>query len=555
MSKFITLTKILIKAGNDSVFKNSKKSRAKNIIKWLLLAACFAPMAVLFGLFIAETYDILVGIQQEALILGFGLSVVSFVIFFFGIMFIMSVFYFSMDIENLLPLPLKPSQILGAKFVTVLIYEYYTEIILFLPVIIAYGIKSRGGILYYIYSIVVFLILPVIPLIAAAIIDMIIMRFTNLAKNKDRFKVVGGAIAMFFGVGVNLALQKLGNTTDQQQLVKMFTEGKNSFVGLSTKIFPSSKLAVYSLVNSGNTKGVINLILFLVISIILVIIFILLGEKVYFKGVIGISETVSKRKKLTSKELEKNLSKNSPIKSHTLKELKILFRTPAYFLNCVLMNFLWPVFFLIPMVFQEGGFENFNKLGSYLEPNKGYVTIVLVGMFAFFIFLAAANPIASTAISREGKKLFVLKYLPVSYTTQLMAKVLSGVIMSSLGMIVMLSALTMLFNPPVYLVVMTGILGIIGIIFSNFTGILIDLNSPKLKWDSEQKAVKQNKNVMIHTLLCIMAAGATVFIIIKLGLSLNITFMTLLIIYSIIDIGLYYALITKGLGMLKEMQA
>ena len=158
-------------------------------------------MAVGFGKFLSEAYDGLHAIGQEAVILGFGLSVVSIVIFFFGIFYAMGIFYFSMDVENLLPLPFKPWHIMGAKFTVVLIYEYLTEIIFFAPTLISYGIKSSGGILYYIYGVIIFLLLPIVPLVIASVINMIIMRFTNIAKNKDRFRLLGGIIAMCFGVG------------------------------------------------------------------------------------------------------------------------------------------------------------------------------------------------------------------------------------------------------------------------------------------------------------------------------------------------------------------
>ncbi len=152
---------------------------------------------------------------QEAVILGFGLSVVSVVIFFFGIFYAMGIFYFSMDVENLLPLPFKPWHIMGAKFAVVLIYEYLTELIFFVPTLIAYGIKSSGGILYYIYGVIIFLLLPIVPLVIASIINMIIMRFTNIAKNKDRFRLFGGIIAMGFGVGINIYIQKFTQNLSQ----------------------------------------------------------------------------------------------------------------------------------------------------------------------------------------------------------------------------------------------------------------------------------------------------------------------------------------------------
>lgn len=557
MNRVITLTKTLLKTGEGFGFSNNSKSKSKikKMLIPLLLLACFIPMGITFGKLIAAPYDALAQIEQQGMILGFGLSVVSFMIFFFGIFFIMTVFYFSMDIENLLPLPLKPSEIVGAKFTTVLVYEYLTELLFLLPVVIAYGIKSSGGILFYLYSFVIFLILPVIPLIVAGLIVMVIMRFSNIAKNKDRFKVIGGVIAMFVGVGVNLGIQKMANNTNQEELVRLFSERNNSLVNLSSKIFPSSKLAVNSLINSNNLKGIINLMLFVVISAALVFIFILLGEMLYFKGVMGISETVSKRKKLSSSELDKRTTKKSPLKANISKELKLLFRTPAYFLNCILMNFLWPVLLIVPLIMQGQNINELKKLGIYFQTDSKYAAIILAVGFGSVAFVALSNNIATTAISREGKKLFVLKYIPVKIKTQLMAKVLSGVIMGCVSLIMMLLPVIILIRPSIYLLIMIVVLGLLGIVFVNFVGIFIDLNSPKLNWDNEQKAVKQNMNVMASMIVCVLIVGASIFGVIKLDLSVNMTFILILLLYGILDGMLYYLLCTKGVKMFKDIQA
>ena len=56
--------------------------------------------------------------------------------------------------------------------------------------LIIYGIKSGAGILFYVDTIISFLVLPVRPMIVGSLITMILMRFTNLSKHKDALRVV-----------------------------------------------------------------------------------------------------------------------------------------------------------------------------------------------------------------------------------------------------------------------------------------------------------------------------------------------------------------------------
>lgn len=554
MSKFIALTRVLLKTGTQSPGNKKNKKQIKGILLGLLLIIAFTPIAIQFGKFLSVAYDGLHAMGQEAVILGFGLSIVCVVIFFFGIFYAMGIFYFSMDVENLLPLPFKPWHIMGAKFAVVLIYEYLTELIFFLPTIIAYGIKSNGGVLYYTYGVIIFLLLPIIPLVIASVINMIIMRFTNIAKNKDRFRLVGGLIAMGFGVGINIYIQRFTQDINQSEITKMFEQGNNSLVALATKMFPSTIIAVNSLINTTNIHGIINLILFIVITLASLMIFIILGQALYFKGVMGVSETASKRKTLSSHELTKNTTQNSTLKIYILKELKLLFRTPIYFMNCVLMNFLWPVFLLIPIFAQKGGRSQLNMFTEFLQNDK--TTGIALGIFfAFMVFVSCSNAISTTTISREGKNLFILKYIPMKYKDQLMAKVLSAVVLGVAGMLMVCILGLILLKLPLDLVLLMIIVGFLGIVFTSFIGIFIDLNFPKLQWDTEQKAVKQNLNVIISMIICIALGGLMVFLIIKLELAKWAVFALIVVSCTILDLLLYYLLATKGVKMLRKIES
>lgn len=553
MSKFIALTKVLLKTGTQSQNNKKNKTQIKGIMLGLILVLAFTPMAIGFGGFISTAYDGLHAIGQEAVILGFGLSVVCVVIFFFGIFYAMGIFYFSMDVENLLPLPFKPWHIMAAKFAVVLMYEYLTELIFFLPTIIAYGIKSNGGILYYTYGVIIFILLPIVPLVIASIINMIIMRFTNIAKNKDRFRLIGGLIAMCFGVGINIYIQRITQNISQMEITKLFEQGNNSLLTLATKMFPSTNIAVNSLVNTSNIQGFINLILFIAITLASLIIFIILGETLYFKGVMGVSETSSKRKIFSNDELIKNTTQNSSLKIYILKELKSLFRTPIYFMNCVLMNFLWPVFLLIPIFSQKDGKTQLNMLTGFLQNSKT-AGIALGGFFAFMVFVSCSNAISTTAISREGKNLYILKYIPMKYKDQLMAKVLSAVVLGVAGMSLVCIIAIILLKLSIDLIILMFIIGFLGILFTSFIGIFIDLNFPKLMWDTEQKAVKQNFNVMISMIICVAIGGLTVFMIIKFNLAKWAVFGLIAVIFTILDFVLYYLLGTKGVKMLSKME-
>lgn len=555
MNKIWILTKVFIKNSGDSITKGKRKNLPRSLSLILVMGVLMMSIGVPFGMFVASGYDLLEPMGQTGMILGFGISAVSVAIFVFGIFYVLTTFYFSADIEYLLPLPLKPFHILSAKFITVIIYEYFTEVVFFLPVLVAYGIKSNGGFLYYLYALIIFLTLPVIPLVISSAINMIIMRFTNVGKHKDALKVVGGIIAMVFAIGFNIIIQKnAAASNDPQKMLSMLMEGKNSLVGLVSRIFPTANFASWSLIESSSAKGILNLIIFLSITAIFIVIFMVMAEMLYFRGVVGVSESYSKNKKYNSRELEKNLSQNSAVKTYTLKELRLLFRTPSYFLNCVLMNFIWPVFLLLPAINQPELFTILRNSEAFFR-NTNALGIVIAGAFAVGIFIAGTTGISATAISREGQNIFVSKYLPMRYRDQIMAKVLSGFILNLIGIIVALAVAAVASRPPVYLIVLSFTAAVFGAILAGFTGIIIDLNFPKLNWDNEQKAVKQNFNLIINMFLSMFVAAAVVFVTVMLKLTLVQTFAGIIVISGLINIALYYLLSTYGEKLYNKIEA
>lgn len=459
----------------------------------------------------------------------------------------MNTFYFSEDIENLLPLPVKSSHILGAKFIVVTIFEYMTEAVILLPLLIVYGLKSDPNFLYYLYGLLIFLSLPVLPIAFASVIVMVIMRFTNLAKNKDAFRIVSAIFAIFIGVGVNIFTQRMAFSQGIGQL------GNNSLVATTSIIFPPAKLGALSLINSGALGGLGYICLFLALSLIGFNLFLLLGNLLYYKGVTGVSVSSSRRKSITDQELSRLTVRNSILKSYVLKELRILFRTPAYFINCILVNFIWPVFLILSTVMKPKTMSGLTQLKGMLQNPTVGGTVVGVG-FGIMLMAASMNGIASTSISREGESILFNKYIPVSYRTQILAKVITGVLMGIVAMLTMCIAAIFLLEISWYLMAVICTVSLLGIIFANLVGVFIDLLNPKLHWSDEQRAVKQNLNLLFSLVICFLFSGLSIWLLVKLHFTINQAAISLISFYVLLNVLIYRALMKKGSDLFSKVE-
>ncbi len=538
MRNIFKLAGTLLKSGGLLGGGEKKNNKGRWLIP-IVLGFAFLSFAASVGLMTMGMYEALAPIGQASALLPLAFGATSAVIFIFGIFYVISVMYHADDIPMLLYLPLRPYQILGAKLVTLIVYEYIFEAFILVPILVTYAIKAAVGPLFILYSVLLALAAPIIALCIAAVIIMVIMRFTRFAKNKQAFNFVSGILAMVFAIGFNVLLQT--NIRAMMENPGAIT----SLVPVMSKTFPGVGFAANALISSDTLAGLGNLALFLLCSAAAVAVFLLLGQLLYFKGVAGVTETSAKRKAISAEELAKETEGSPVLWSYTKKEVRLLFRSPIAFLNCVLVNFIWPLLLLFMMFTQGQSMDAFKQVIASMSPQA--LLAIIVGASAF---IGSGNAVTSSAISREGKSVYFMKYIPVSMKRQLYAKTLTGVLLSLIG-IVLLCGLALFFGAPILITVLALVLSIPAAVAASVAGLLIDASRPKLEWSNEQQAIKQNMNVLLHMLVGLVLALLIVLPVLLLSMEIVVS-----LIYIIVVSGLLCVLLARSLrGSAKRLLA
>ena len=548
--KILSLVRVMLRNSTGLGIKDGKRSTQIFLIVMLALTVPF----MLIG--IVALFSSLIGafmqIGQAGLVLKLGIGINSAIIFIFGIFYVMSSFYFSSDVEYLLPLPLKPWEIVSAKLIVVIIYEFIVTGVLYLPLLFTYGIRLGMGPLYYVYGLIVFVLLPIVPLALASFLVMLIMRFTNLKRHKDFLKVLAGMLGLFVGLGINMLLQNVSTDLSPEALLEMLESGSNSLVNVIPDIFPAAGWASQALVYSSSLKGLLNLILFVGVTLGAYGLITAFGQVIYLKGAVGLSEAgSSRRNKAIGQVVEKSRSR-SALLSYCLVEIRLLVRTPIYFLNCVVMNFLWPLFLLIPLLTSGDQAMAFDEITRVIS-NPENAGIVLAAAFAMAVFMGASNGISSSAMSREGGNIYVKKYLPVSYIVQLNAKLLSAMLIGFAAILVLVLLCIILFKMPLFLGLLMLITSPLALLFVSLTGLMIDLVNPNFTWDNEQKAVKQNINVFFNVIIGMIMAPLVIVPTIIIKWTLASTLAILCIGFLVLDILMYSILATRGVKIFSSI--
>jgi ABC-2 type transport system permease protein len=505
MSRLKIITKYFIRNAIDEMFSGSKMKPAL-LIALMLFTVSMISLPITF--MIVGAYDSFHAANQEGILLSLIFSLGSTISFFFGVYTIMNVFYFSEDIEVILPLPFKSSEIVFGKFAAALINMYIYTGMLILP-LIAYGIESRASIMYYLYGIIALVVTPILPMIYASLICMILMRFTNLSKHKDAFRMVSGCLSLVLIVGFNYFNSNMGKSVDSGEMLQKMSEGNNSLLNVMNSIFITDKLTSFGLLYNNHINGLLYIVLSLLIGVTAFLIYYFVGGKLYMKGIIGISEAYSKRENiLENGKADKLTKKNSPIKALVIRDIKIIFRTPQFFINCVAMLLYMPA--ILGMgIFSKGQLSHIRNLLS--SNGTSLYRFAIVAAFIVGTTCVMGGGAGSTALSREGRDFLVSKYIPVHYKTQLYSKIISSLCINQIGTIIVAIILILVGASPI-LFVLGLISSFAGIFFVTIFGMYIDYRSPKLNWENE-KAMYKNNYMPLFIMLIIFVQGALLVIL------------------------------------------
>lgn len=552
MRELLILTKISLINGfnlhgfNPKNLKN-KKELWKPIV-FALVMVSLVPTYIFYLNFLNTLNEGFIMLNQGEYFLAFGYNAVSIIIFFFGLAYIMSYFYFSKETQVLLPLPIKQRTIIISKFNVILAYEYIITLIFILPFFITHGLNTDANILYYLMSLIYVILTPVAPLALSAVVMMLIMKFTNIKGKKDLLRVISMFAFLIIVLGLQLLIQRgLMNSMEPGQSEDYILQLLRDNELLLKRLGYTNPLAKWlgtSLI-SGNISKLLNFMLFIISNILFFILFVFVGEKVYLGGIIGGNEVVSAKKQLSSSEFDDKLSrKNKPYISIFKTDMTLLLKTPIYLLNCVSIVILIP-FILILMPIMGGTLEGIDVIIDLYEPFIDYVNFGLAGAIILF---GALNPTAATTFSREGKYFWLSRIVPVSSKDQIIGRSLSPMLLQGILTIIILVGMRFIVDLKISTILIALILGLTGSILVTLIGILIDIQRPLLNWTNPQRAVKQNLNVLISMVagLAVTAGlGFLTFFMFKLKVDSMIITIINLVIIIIASLGLYKVLLSK----------
>ena len=499
MDKVIKLTKIFLKnsfSNMDARMGISTKSKSK-IIVYGLLFLYFAGLIIFLGY---NLLDGLIAIHQETIFVGMILFMI------FGLAIIQTIFssinilYFTKDSEYLLPLPLKPYQIILARTNVMLIAEYVIIFLIgFIPLVM-YGILTGAGIVYYLTMILAVILVPILPVLLISMLVMFIMSFAKLTKNRNRFQLFATLLVLAIIIAISISTSGMKQDLTNEEMAQMVVQA-NGMIELVKGYIPTVDYLMEALTTNSLFTAIVEVLKTLGITNIGFIVYMLIAQKIYFKGLVG--NLFGGGASSSNKEINQKEYRNSKLyKSYVGKEFKNMARNPVFLMQCLIPAILIPIIMVVVVytgLNSDGmGLEQITQMVQQMPTNTFFIACIILGVIQFFTMFIY---ISITAISRDGENAVFMKYIPVSLYKQYMYKIIPNIIMNIVTIIITLGMAEYLLNLPVITLIALFVVATIMGILQSIAMIIVDLKRPKLNWDSEYAVAKQNLNLVFPILL------------------------------------------------------
>jgi len=267
------------------------------------------------------------------------------------------------------------------------------------------------------------------------------------------------------------------------------------FVEVVGAAFPPAIWATRSIAAHGTTEGLEALGLLILSSLAALGAFMVVGQRVFYGGLVGGNEKSRRRTLFTKEVLSRQAVRRSALSALLRRELKLFMRMPIWVMNGFLGVILFPLMAFFPTFFGAQG-TGLRQLAVVAQTHPDGLAMATLIVAAAIVFVTSINTLASTAISREGKHLWISKTLPVSAKEQVWSKLIFALAAALPSGLPLVGVYAFIFQPGAAHLITALTLGIAAGLTPQVLGLWFDIWRPFLTWTNPQHAVKNNLNAV-----------------------------------------------------------
>ena len=511
---------------NKARYTHEKRSKSTGMT--VLLVFCY--IMIIFAVF-GMSMGMMASLQPlgaEYIVLNIMMMAASVMVLFTTIYKVNGTLFGFRDYDLQMALPIKTSTLIASRVLILYFLNILFVLGVMVPAGVAYAIIAQPAAAFYPFFIITLFAIPMLPIIIATVIGTLIAMAASRFKRKNGMSVILTVVAF-----VAFMVVWLGFWTNSGDIMMNFADVGGMVNNVLTSIYPMT--ALY-----GNAVGgfdILALVLFLVISFGAFAVFTAVVAKLFKKLNTSITTTrAAANYKMTE------LKETSPKKALYKKEMKRYFSSSQYVLNTAVGPLLLVVVSVILLVSGVDGFGVYSDIPGFAHLLSAAAPLGI----AFFIVIASTT---ASAISLEGKNLWIVKSLPVDTRLILKAKLNVALTIYIPTVIVCGTLFNLALSPDPLFIVLMYALPLAYSYFSALFGLKSNLGSPNFDWTNEVTVVKQSKPVLVTMLVGMLLSIVPAILAVFVG-----TWVVLVafVLVTILDIVLYRDLMTRGVAQFES---
>ena len=433
---------------------------------YLFLAATFIG---LFAMYAVALAPMMIAARQDAMYFGIFTVALFSLIFVFTIFETKSELFDCKDNELLLSMPIDPRHIVISRILIVLIYNYLEAAVIFLPAVVVYAVFG-GSVLGIVGGVAVFLAVPLLATALASGVGYLVAQITRRTKRKSLVTTLAslGLLGIYF-VAYGAFMGAFGE----------ILEGEISSL-------PDN--AFLSAVGGAAMLSPVPLTVLLALSLCSAY----LAWRIISANYISI--VTDKRGAGRVEYKRQSLEKNSAFVAMSKKEFTKFFSSSLYMLNSAL-GVVFTVVLSVIILVNRGVLVALSDEFTLMGINGREMISAL--LIAALVMMSSMNMPSASALSLEGDNLWIIKTMPISSRTVLLAKCAPHVIVCATPTVLASVLLAIACGAPAVFwpfFILTP--AVTNILFA-LVGIALNTAFPKLKFDNETQPIKQSMSIFL----------------------------------------------------------
>ena len=398
------------------------------------------------------------------------------------------------DFDTLMGMPVRTTTVVLARFLALYLVEAVYTLPFLLPCGLVYAIFAHPALWFYPAYLLMVLLVPVLPLVVGSAADILVG--VLFAKSKHR-KAITSTIKTVFLLAFVAGAYLMPQLTN-----RIYADAEGISHTLS-RVYPPAQWFAKAAIGS-----VPMFLLFALGSLAVCALYVWGLNRTF----LWVHDRLTSGYHVQNYRLQRQ-RQNSVERALLTVELKRFFDSTAWVLNTIIGSIL------ILVVGIAGGIFSQRAIGILASADMERMTAgVLIGVM---IFCATVAPTTSSAISMEGKQIWISKQLPIPAKQWLNAKLYVNLLLIGPSLLIATTIFAFAFRSVLTPLDTVGLylLPIAALLCSTVFGLYVNAKMPRLNWKTETEVVKQSGAVLIMMLICFGMVAVTVVPMLILGQS------------------------------------